>query len=383
MQSKRAEVIPPFYVMEILEKAHELEREGERIIHLEVGEPDFETPQRIKEAAQTALLKGNTRYTHSQGIPELREAISWHYEKTYGVHINPSNITVTNGTSLAMVLLFTALLDPGDELIVTNPCYACYPNILEFLGNCPRYIPVREEDSFKLPLGKLGGNMGEKTKGLLINSPSNPTGVVLSKKDLKELVDVIQEQIYIISDEIYHGLTYEEKAHSILEFTDRCFVLNGFSKLYAMTGWRLGYLICPPDFTRAIQKIHQNINICANSFVQMAGIAALKETKKETEKMVKVFDERRKFMIPRLREIGFGISHEPTGAFYVFANARKFTSDSKAFAFEVLENTGVAVTPGIDFGSEGEGYIRFSYANSIENISEGLERLENYLRRKY
>ncbi|MBN1290002.1 MAG: pyridoxal phosphate-dependent aminotransferase [Actinobacteria bacterium] len=365
--------------MEILEKAHELEAKGRSIIHLEIGEPDFETPEPVMAAAQDALRHGMTQYTHSMGLPALREAIAGHYFTRYGVNVSPENIIVTSGTSPAMVLIFSALMDPGDELILSDPCYACYPNILEFVGGVPKYIKVHEKYGFKYEPGKLGESIGSGVKGVLINSPSNPTGIVLDTDDMQKLVEVVGERAYIISDEIYHGLVYEGSENSILEFTDKCFVLNGFSKLYAMTGWRLGYLICPPDFVRPIQKIQQNLFICANSFVQQAGIAALKETGDYTDAMVKTYNERRKYLIAELRNLGFGIEVEPTGAFYIFANAGEFTEDVYSFCFEVLENAGVAITPGIDFGEGGKDFVRFSYANSINNIKEGMKRLGEYL----
>ncbi|MBU4193919.1 MAG: aminotransferase class I/II-fold pyridoxal phosphate-dependent enzyme [Actinobacteria bacterium] len=213
----------------------------------------------------------------------------------------------------------------------------------------------------------------------MINSPSNPTGIVLSAGEIEDLVRAVEGKAYIISDEIYHGLVYEGREHSILEYTDRCFVLNGFSKLYAMTGWRLGYVICPPGFVRAVQKIQQNILICANSFVQWAGIAAIKETALYVREMVETYNRRRIFLLGRLKAMGFGIEVDPTGAFYILANARRFTTDTYRFCLDVLEAARVAITPGIDFGSGGEGYVRFSYANSLANIGEGTERLERFL----
>jgi aspartate/methionine/tyrosine aminotransferase len=378
--SERSFNLPPFYVMEIMEKAHELEARGVHVAHMEVGEPDFETPQAVKDAACRALADGMTHYTHSLGIPLLRAAIAKHYNDRYGLEVSPDDVIVTNGTSLAMVLIFSALLNPGEELILSNPSYACYPNILEFVGGVPRYVDVYEEDGFNYRPAEIKERMGENVKGVMINSPSNPTGIVMHDEELHELVDAVAGRAYIISDEIYHGLVYEDREHSILEYTNHAFVLNGFSKLYAMTGWRLGYIICPPDFVRPIQKIQQNLLICANSFVQWAGIAALEETAAETAEMVRVYDERRRLLLDRVREMGFGITVEPTGAFYIFANAKRFTSDSYAFCLEVLESAHVAVAPGIDFGSGGEGYIRFSYANSLDNIKEGTARLENYLK---
>lgn len=378
MVSERSSRIPPFYVMEILEKAHELEREGADIIHLEVGEPDFPTPAPVVEAAIRALSDGQTHYTHSLGVPRLREAIARHYETRYGVTVSPDNILVTSGTSLAMVLVFSALLNPGEELILSNPCYACYPNILEFVGGVPRYVDVYEEDGFKYRPEIIKERLGPGVKGVLVNSPSNPTGIVLSADEMLEVADAAGGA-HIVSDEIYHGLVYEGREHSMLEFTDRCFVLNGFSKLYAMTGWRLGYIICPPEFLRPMQKIQQNLLICANSFVQWAGIAALEETGEYVKEMVETYDGRRRLLLERVRAMGFGVAVEPTGAFYVFANARRFTDDAYGFCLEVLEEAGVAITPGIDFGSGGEGFVRFSYANSVENIEEGANRLERYL----
>jgi len=380
--SERSSRLPPFYVMEILEKARAMELEGADVIHMEVGEPDFDTPEPVKEAACTALRKGMTRYTHSLGISQLREAIAAHYGRRYGVEVSTDNILVTNGTSPAMVLIFGALLNPGEELILSNPCYACYPNILEFVAGVPRYVDVYEEDGFKYRPSDIAQKLGYGAKGVMVNSPSNPTGIVLSEQDMTELVEAVGERAFIISDEIYHGLVYEGQERSILEFTDKAFVLNGFSKLYAMTGWRLGYIISPPEFIRPLQKIQQNIHICANSFVQWAAVAALEETAEYTAEMVRTYDERRRFLLRRVREMGFGVTVDPTGAFYIFANAKKFTDDAYHFCLDVLENAGVAITPGIDFGSGGEGYVRFSYTNSLENLAEGASRLESYLKER-
>ena len=382
MISERSSRLPPFYVMEILEKAHAMELEGADVIHMEVGEPDFDTPEPVKEAACTALRKGMTRYTHSLGISQLREAIAAHYGRRYGVEVSTDNILVTNGTSPAMVLIFGALLNPGEELILSNPCYACYPNILEFMAGVPRYVDVYEEDGFKYRPSDIAQKLGYGAKGVMVNSPSNPTGIVLSEQDMTELVEAVGERAFIISDEIYHGLVYEGQERSILEFTDKAFVLNGFSKLYAMTGWRLGYIISPPEFIRPLQKIQQNIHICANSFVQWAAVAALEETAEYTAEMVRTYDERRRFLLRRVREMGFGVTVDPTGAFYIFANAKKFTDDAYHFCLDVLEKAGVAITPGIDFGSGGEGYVRFSYTNSLENLAEGASRLESYLKER-
>ena len=278
-----------------------------------------------------------------------------------------------------MLLVFAALLDPGEQVIISDPHYACYPNFINLVQGIPVTVPVYEEDGFQFRPGAIQAQITDRTKGIFINSPSNPTGNLLSEDRMRAIAAFSP---HIISDEIYHGLVYEGREHSILEFTDRAFVLNGFSKLYAMTGLRLGYLIAPAAFIRPIQKLQQNLFICANSAVQRAGIAALESASDDVARMKRIYDERRRYMIARLKELGFGITVEPTGAFYVFANAKHLSNDSYRLAFDILETAHVGVTPGIDFGSHGEGYIRFSYANSMDNIVEGLNRIEGYLSRR-
>lgn len=377
MIARRAEEIAPFIVMEVLERARELERQGVDVIHLEVGEPDFDVPLAVKEATRKALDRGLTHYTHSLGDLELREAICRHYEKTYGVFIKPEQVVVTSGTSPAMMLVFSSLLERGQEVVLSDPGYSCYPNFISFLGGVPVRVPVYEKDGFQPRAEAIRERIRDQTRAILINSPSNPTGNLLSEENMKAIAGLGP---YIISDEIYHGLVYEGKEHSILEFTDHAFVLNGYSKLYAMTGLRLGYLIAPERFVRPIQKMQQNFFICASSLAQRAGIAALEETGPDVAEMKRIYNQRRKFMVRRLREMGFGITVEPTGAFYVFANAQHFSGDSYALAFDILEKAHVGVTPGIDFGPNGEGYLRFSYANSLQKIADGLERIERYLK---
>ena len=376
MIAKRATEIKPFIVMDILERARAMESEGIHIIHLEIGEPDFDTPQCVKDAACQALAEGHTHYTHSLGNLELREAICEHYLERYNVSVHPDQMVITSGTSPAMFLLFSALLEQGDEVIISDPHYACYPNFIRFVQGIPVTVPVYEEDGFQYRPEAIKEKITDRTKAIFINSPSNPTGNLLSESRMRAIAEFSP---YIISDEIYHGLVYEGKEHSILEFTDHAFVLNGFSKLYAMTGLRLGYLIAPQPFVRPIQKIQQNFFISANSVVQIAAIAALAKAGEDVARMKRIYNERRQYMVKRLKELGLGITVEPTGAFYVFANARHISKDSYQLAFDILEKAHVGVTPGIDFGDNGEGYLRFSYANSMENIAEGLDRIENYL----
>ena len=377
MVARRAEEIKPFIVMDVLEKACELECQGEEIIHLEVGEPDFDTPDCVKAAATQAIEEGFTHYTHSLGLLELREAICDYYAKVYQVDLDPEQILVTSGSSPAIFMIFSALLEAGDQVIISDPHYACYPNFIRFVQGEPITVPVFEDDAFQYRPEAIKEKISTRTRAIFINSPSNPTGNLLSQERMQAIAEF---EPYIVSDEIYHGLVYSGAAHSILEYTDRAFVLNGFSKLFAMTGLRLGYLIAPREFMRPIQKIHQNFFISANAMVQKAGIAALKHAHEDVARMKATYDKRRRFMIRRLRELGFGITVEPTGAFYVFANARHLSDDSYALAFDILNNAHVGVAPGIDFGANGEGYLRFSYANSIENIAEGMNRLEAYIK---
>jgi aspartate/methionine/tyrosine aminotransferase len=378
MPSLRAENIPPFLVMDVLEKAKELERCGADVIHLEIGEPDFNTPAKITQAAIAALQRGETHYTHSLGMLPLREAIVAHYRKRYRVTISTDQIIVTSGTSPGLLLILCALLNAGDQVILSDPAYACYPNFIRYIDGEPVPVAVYPDEGFAFRPEVIRKKLGPRTRGILINSPSNPTGNVLSPTILQEVGELGP---HVISDEIYHGLVYGEPEHSILEFTDRAFVLNGFSKLYSMTGWRLGYIIAPKEFVRPIQKTQQNLFICASSISQWAGLAALTEDHPEILQMIRTYDQRRKFMVKGLRELGFGVAKEPTGAFYVLADARHLRDcDSYNLAFDILAKAHVAVAPGIDFGNNAEGFLRFSYANSIENIAIALERMREYLR---
>ncbi len=365
--------------MDVLEAAQEMERAGDHIIHLEVGEPDFDTPECIKEGCIRALREGKTHYTHSLGLLELREAICGHYHERYGVTVSPDQVLVTSGTSPAMMILFSTLLEKGSEVIISDPHYACYPNFIKFFEGSPVCVPVQECDGFQYTPAAIREKITERTRAILINSPSNPTGNLLSRERMAEIASL---GVPVISDEIYHGLVYEDEEHSILEFTDNAFVLNGFSKAYAMTGWRLGYVIAPKPYIRPMQKIQQNLFISPNAFVQWAGVAALVEAGPDVLRMRSIYNERRKFMISRLREMGLGICVEPTGAFYVLGNIGAFSQDSYRTAFDILREAHVGVAPGVDFGKNAEGYLRFSYASSLDNIREGMNRLERYLKER-
>ncbi len=375
--SHRMDEITAFQAVEVFQAASLLEAQGRSIIHLEFGEPDFPTPTVVKEAAILAMNEGRTRYTHSMGIPALREAIAAHHRERYGVTVHPDRVLVSMGTSLLMHLLMTTLLEPGDEVILADPTYACYANFVRIAGGVPVGVPIREEEGFQLDPAAVRARITARTRAVWVCSPANPTGVALRPGALREFAGL---EVPLISDEIYHGLTYGGAEHSALEFSDRAFVLNGFSKYFAMTGWRLGYLIFPRPLMPAVMKLHQNLMISANEFIQYAGIAAMNEAVPICEEYRREYDRRRLFLVQRLAQIGLPLKYEPGGAFYCFANASRYGSDSIALAKDILERTGVALTPGVDFGRGGEGYLRFSYANSMENIREGLDRLGDYLK---
>lgn len=375
--SRRARMVTPFLAMEIMERAKDLEVRGRDIVYLCLGEPDLPTPSPVIRAAIRSLQRGETSYTHSLGRIDLREEISAFYRRRYGVGLDPGQIIVSSGTSPLMLLLFAALLDPGDEILLPDPCYACYPNVIRFVGGATRFLATREEDGFQPRPAGARAMITPRVRGILVNSPSNPAGSVIPSPWLEELASL---PVPLISDEIYHGLTYEGEERSALEFSKEAFVLGGFSKAYAMTGWRLGYLVSPLSAIRTLQSMHQNFLISANNFVQCAGMAALRECEGEVARMRQAYDLRRRHIVERLRDLGLRVDKIPAGAFYVLADARHIRNDSRSLAMEILEATGVAVTPGIDFGKKSEGYLRFSYANSLENIDKAMDRLKLFFR---
>jgi aspartate aminotransferase len=368
--------VSAFYAVEVFQAAKALEAQGRSVIHLEFGEPDFPTPEVVTQAAIEALRRGATHYTHSMGIPELRETICAYHNAKYGLALDAERVLVSAGTSVLMFLVMLLLLEPGDEVILPDPTYACYANFVRLARGVPVAVPIHESEGFQLDPAAVRARIGPRTRALLVCSPANPTGVVMRPEVLRELAEL---GLPVISDEIYHGLSYGGRDHSVLEYTERAFVLNGYSKYFAMTGWRLGYLLFPPEVRPALMRLHQNVMISAPDFPQHAAIAAMREAVPVCEGYVREYDRRRLYVIERLAQIGLPLKYEPAGAFYVFADARHIAPDSLALAMDILHETGVALTPGFDFGPGGEGYLRFSYANSLENLATALDRLEGYL----
>ncbi|HEX9844605.1 MAG TPA: pyridoxal phosphate-dependent aminotransferase [bacterium] len=368
--------ITSFYAVEVFQAAKALEAQGRSIVHLEFGEPDFPTPEVVTAAAIEALQRGATRYTHSLGIPELRETICAYHNAKYGLALEPEQVLVSAGTSVLMFLAMLLLLEPGDEVILPDPTYACYSNFVRLARGVPVPVPIREAEGFQLDPAAVKARITPRTRALLICSPANPTGVVMRPEVLAELGAL---GIPVVSDEIYHGLSYGGRDRSMMEFSEQALVLNGYSKFFAMTGWRLGYLLYPRELMPVVMRLHQNVMISPPDFPQYAAIAAMKHAVPICEGYVREYDRRRLYVIERLAKMGLPLHYEPAGAFYVFANAGHIEPDSLKLSMQILNEAGVALTPGFDFGAGGEGYLRFSYANSLENLREALDRLEAFL----
>jgi len=371
-QISHLDSIGSFLAMEIFSHAQQLEAQGREIIHLEFGEPDFCPPPEAAKAAQESIEKRPAGYTHTQGIEQLRVEISKKYSESYGIRIEPKQVLVSNGSSLLLFLSVRMLAKPGSEVILTDPSFACYENTIRIAGAEPIFVKLHKEDGFQLNLDELRKKVTQKTSVILINSPSNPTGVVFTPDVMKGLAEL---EIPVISDEIYADLSYEDSPYSFLSFSENTIVINGFSKYYAMTGWRLGYMITPIEWMSAAARLHQNLMISANDFVQQAGIAVLQNSASYCESMKNEFNQRRKYVLNRLTELGMDPGYTPTGAFYVLYKYRDSSKSSFNLCKDVLEKTGVAIAPGRDFGLGAEGYIRISYANSLENIDRALTKM--------
>ena len=366
----------------VLAKAKQLEAQGKEIIHLEIGEPDFDTPRNIIDAAIDALRDGWTHYGPSAGLPELREAVADEVTRTRGVKVDPADVVITPGGKPVMFFAMLALIDSDDEVIYPNPGFPIYESVINFIGAKPVPIRLREENKFRLDVDELVSLVTPKTKMIVVNSPQNPTGSVLTKEDLRAIADVsIKNNIIVLSDEIYSRTIYDGEHRSMYSFDgmpERMIILDGYSKTYAMTGWRLGYGVMPALLAEQVAKLQTNCNSCTASFSQIAGISALKGPQTDVEAMNHEFRKRRDIVVEGLNKIKSVHCLVPDGAFYVFPNVSRAGLKSEELADRILREAGVAVLSGTSFGSFGEGFIRISYANSIENINKALGRMRDF-----
>ena len=370
---------------EVLVRARALEAQGKNIVHLEIGEPDFDTPSNIIEAARTALHKGWTHYGPSAGLPELRQTIADYISRTRNVHVAPEEVVVVPGGKPVMFYVITALAEEGDEVIYPNPGFPIYESMINFVGAKAVPIQLREELDFRLDVNELASKINDNTRLIILNSPHNPTGGVLTKKDVLDIAAAIGDrEIMVLSDEIYSRLLFEGEHFSIMsveDFKDRTILLDGFSKTYAMTGWRMGYGVMRADLATQVARLQTNAVSCTASFSQIAGIEALKGDQSAVDKMRDEFQRRRDYMVDRLNRIKGFSCRMPKGAFYVFPNITKTGWPSKKLADALLEQAGVAGLSGTSFGAFGEGYLRFSVANSMENIHKALDRIEEWTKK--
>lgn len=378
----RVDDIAPFHVMELLTRAKALEAKGRDIIHMEVGEPDFPTPAPIIAAAQAHLAGGRVFYTPALGLPELREAIAGFYQSRYGIKLPAARIVVTAGASGALLLALACLATPGREWLLTDPGYPCNRHFVRTFEGVPVNIPVGAASNFQPTLADLEQHWTERTAGALFASPANPTGTMLDTAQLAAIANFVrQHNGQLIIDEIYHGLTYERDATTALAHGDDIFVVQSFSKYFNMTGWRLGWLVVPEGFTRDIEKLAQNLFISPSTPAQYAALAAFKpETIAILESRRDEFQRRRNFLTPELEKLGFHITAKPEGAFYIYADCSALTKDSDDFSRQLLESTGVAITPGLDFGTHApKNHLRFAYTTGIERLTEAVERIRGFL----
>ncbi len=380
--AQRMKGFSPFYVMELLQRAKFLEKQGRDIIHMEIGEADFLTPEIIVNAGLECLKTGNVKYTSAAGLPELRIKISDYYRKNYLVDVEPERIFITPGASGAFLLALGVTLNPDEEIIMADPCYPCNDNFVQFFGGNTRLVNVDANTNYQLSADLILQNWNNKTRGVLIASPSNPTGTLIPELELKKSIELANRfNGSFFSDEIYHGLVYGKKAVSALEYSHDVFVINSFSKYFSMTGWRVGWLVVPEYAINAVERLAQNIFISTPTHSQYAAIAAFSaENLLELERRRHEFQKRRDFLYTQLIRLGFEISAKPEGAFYIYVNCSKYTSDSFQFAKDLLEQEGVAITPGKDFGkNQANKYIRLAYTASIAKMTVAIERIERFL----
>ena len=376
--------IEPFHVMDVQNRAHELEAGGRRIVHMEIGQPDFAAPPLVADAAVEAIRTRRLGYTDSVGLPQLRRAVSDYYRERLGASVPPSRIVITAGASGAFLLTLGSLVNPGDEILMPDPCYPCNRHFVRLFEGRPKAIAVDEGRRYQLTAADVRANWSEATRGVLLASPSNPTGTSIPRGELRAIVDLVRGLGgFVLVDEIYQGLVYDGESSTALEFADDVFVVNSFSKYFCMTGWRLGWVVAPESHVREIVKLAQNAFICPSAPAQYAALAAFRpETLAVLEQRRSEFRRRRDFMVPALRSLGFRIPLMPEGAFYIYAGCEEFARDSGRFALDILEQAGVAITPGLDFGSNApERHVRFAYTRALEDLEEGIGSIARVLGR--
>lgn len=381
--SARSFQIEPFHVMRLLSRAREMEAAGRDVVHMEIGEPDFPTPASIVAAGQRALASGRTRYTPARGLPELRAAIAGYYRRRFAIPVDPDRVLVTPGASGGLQLLLSALVDPGDGVLMPDPGYPCNRHLVRLLGGVPRLAPVGPETGYQLTADNLDAFWSADVRVVMVATPSNPTGTLLGAHELGRLYRAVRERgASLIVDEIYQGLVYGEPGHTALAAAaDGLFVVNSFSKYFCMTGWRLGWVVAPSDCVEALDRLAQNLYLAAPTPSQCAGLAAFEpETLELLETRRRELERRRDFLLPGLAELGFRFPVKPQGAFYLYACCSDLTDDSAAFAARLLEEQAVAVTPGQDFGVNEPGrHLRFAYTTDLETLSKGVRRIARFL----
>ncbi|MCF6353696.1 MAG: pyridoxal phosphate-dependent aminotransferase [Candidatus Polarisedimenticolaceae bacterium] len=380
--ARRMAHIQPFYVMDLLARARALEAQGRSIIHMEIGEPDFITPAPIIEAGQRALSAGHTHYTPALGLPALRQGIAASYQLDYGIAVEPSRVLVTPGSSGALQLVMSVLINPGDAVLMADPGYPCNRHFVRLVEGIPISVPVGSGTGYQLTADLVGRAWTPQTRAVLVASPSNPTGTLLSAKALREIYQIVKARGgVLIVDEIYQGLIYDGEGCSALSIADDIFVINSFSKFYGMTGWRLGWVVAPPGYVEPMDRLAQNIFLAASTLSQHAALEAFSdEVAAILEERRREYRQRRDYLLPALQSLGFDIPVVPGGAFYLYAGSRRLTPDSFKFAQSLLNEAGVAVTPGRDFGDhKPEQHIRFAYTTCLANLAEGVERIKCFL----
>jgi len=380
--SRRSQEIEPFHVMSLLARAQALEQAGHDVIHLEIGEPDFTTAAPIVQAGQAALAAGHTRYTAARGLPALREAIAGFYQQRYQLQIDPERILVTPGGSGALLLASSLLVDPDKHWLLADPGYPCNRHFLRLVEGAAQLVPVGPQTAYQLTPTLIEQHWNAASVGALVASPANPTGTVLSAPQLAGLSQALKARGgHLVVDEIYHGLTYGMDAASVLQVDDDAFVLNSFSKYYGMTGWRLGWLVAPPQAVPDLEKLAQNLYISASSIAQHAALACFTpESMTIFEQRRAAFRERRDYLLPALRALGFRIEVEPEGAFYLYCDVSAFTDDAQAFCAHFLETQHVAFTPGLDFGHyRANQHVRLAYTQDVARLEEAVARIRRGL----